>query len=851
MMHTRYFPLIITLIVTSFLFATPVFAATADAGIDQLVMAGEVVILNGANSSGNSYVWTEGSLVLSNDVSFSKKFTSGVHVITLNVTGSINDTDTDSVTVTVNIAPVADAGNDKTITKDTIVAFDAGGSTDEIGGIVSYEWNEEGTVLSTSSKFSKKFTDGIHTITLKVTDKHGAYDTDTIKITVAIPPVANAGPDRIVYEGTRIVLDGSNSTDADGYIDSYKWAKGSEIYNTAPSFEKVFPIGIHTITLTVTDDDGAIGADTVTIEVLKLDKAPPIADAGEDIVVDAGEYVTLNASGSSDRDGRIMKYTWTQDKDVLSEAVSFKKIFDIGKHTVTLSVTDNDGLKGDDTLIVTVLGPNVAPIAKAGPDFNVLHGDYVNLDASQSSDPDGTIVIYEWREKGKLLSSSASFRNRMDVGVHHIELTVTDDKGDISTDTVIVTVYPPSPSPQTDSDKDGTPIIILFIIIVLLILATVGVVMIIPERVYKVARGNRQIRRPDKPVRMESRTRVSDSGSGTHEGASDRTNTSGRHYNMQDSQENAQNSVRRADMPASLPASPDIASVTSAKTVRQPQKTVINITDSTTGLPIMNAKVSIGQDTHNTDKSGNIILKEVLADMLSIRVTARLYSDCTQTMPLSSTIRLELVPLQLITPEHEHAMSSVKKGIDESYRSIMTYDRCIPSFYRSIVYTHIKLLQEIKTSQFARSELEPNDVIDTLIAKIGLIAQRISNAMTSKRIIDIYSASQSSMECKVSDIDIDKINKMVSDPAGYYEAGYLAVQRRLNDVDSQITLMSRKMSVIPLSSLLTIAKEILECDAKTQLEYAVCVLVADNILDNIVEMYNNEHIISRLKLGVL
>lgn len=82
------------------------------------------------------------------------------------------------------------------------------------------------------------------------------------------PPIANAGADQNVVEGDLVVLDGSGSADPDGSIASYEWKEGATVLSTAVSFSKAdFSVGIHTLTLTVTDDDGATGSDDVNITV--------------------------------------------------------------------------------------------------------------------------------------------------------------------------------------------------------------------------------------------------------------------------------------------------------------------------------------------------------------------------------------------------------------------------------------------------------------------------------------------------------------------------------------------------------------------------------------------------------
>lgn len=81
------------------------------------------------------------------------------------------------------------------------------------------------------------------------------------------PPVAVAGSDQIVYEGMAVTLSASGSYDSDGYIVSYEWREGSEVLSNSVSFTRVFSIGTHVITLTVTDNDGNTASDIVVVTV--------------------------------------------------------------------------------------------------------------------------------------------------------------------------------------------------------------------------------------------------------------------------------------------------------------------------------------------------------------------------------------------------------------------------------------------------------------------------------------------------------------------------------------------------------------------------------------------------------
>jgi subtilisin family serine protease len=87
-------------------------------------------------------------------------------------------------------------------------------------------------------------------------------------------------------------------------------------------------------------------------------------------------------------------------------------------------------------------GDNVAPSANAGADQQIVDqakpGEEVTLDGSGSSDSDGVITAYEWRANGALIATGATPTLTLGTGVHDIVLTVTDNGGADSSDSVRV-----------------------------------------------------------------------------------------------------------------------------------------------------------------------------------------------------------------------------------------------------------------------------------------------------------------------------------------------------------------------------------------------------------------------------
>ena len=115
-------------------------------------------------------------------------------------------------------------------------------------------------------------------------------------------PVADAGPDQSVTEGDVVVLDGSGSSDAEATPMFFAWTADGAPLGEGPvlSVSSLAP-GIHSVTLTVTDRQGAVGSDTMTLTVDPLNNQAPVADAGPDQSVPSQATATLDGSASAIR----------------------------------------------------------------------------------------------------------------------------------------------------------------------------------------------------------------------------------------------------------------------------------------------------------------------------------------------------------------------------------------------------------------------------------------------------------------------------------------------------------------------------------------------------------------------
>jgi hypothetical protein len=162
---------------------------------------------------------------------------------------------------------------------------------------------------------------------------------------------------------------------------------------------------------------------------------------------------TLDAGSSNDPDGTISKYEWSMNGHTLTvTGKSFSVTLETaGDYPVTLTVTDDKGTTATKTLSITVSQPvvtNQPPTADYQASPNSGQAPLTTtLDASPSSDSDGSIVSYQWSVNGQTLSGKTVSVTLDKAGDYPIILTVTDDKGASTTiRTTTVTVSQPTQS---------------------------------------------------------------------------------------------------------------------------------------------------------------------------------------------------------------------------------------------------------------------------------------------------------------------------------------------------------------------------------------------------------------------
>ena len=178
----------------------------------------------------------------------------------------------------------------------------------------------------------------------------------------------------------------------------------------------------------------------------------PTAAAGPDQVVLPGASVELDGSASTDPDGEIVSFEWTQTAGTPVTLIgadtatpSFTAPQESGTLTFRLAVTDNEGNVGTDTVNVIVDRP---PVAVTNPDFRIGTNLTGTLDGTASTDPDGVVAGFHWTQvHGDPVvitgadTAIATFVSPPTAQFLVFQLTVTDDLGFTGSTLIVVDVF--------------------------------------------------------------------------------------------------------------------------------------------------------------------------------------------------------------------------------------------------------------------------------------------------------------------------------------------------------------------------------------------------------------------------
>jgi len=327
---------------------------------DTAICSGSCVQLN--TTGGVSYTWSP-SAGLSNDT-IANPLACPLATTTYIVTGTdaTGCSSSDTVTITINPLPNVDAGIDQGICVVGGVVI-GGAPTGPIGA--TYVWSPAGTLDDNTLANPTATPIVTTTYTVTVTDTNGCVDFDVATVSVNPLPIVSAGNDTAICEGVSLTIGGSPTGPASA---TYNWIPAGTLNNNT----LVNPIATPLITteyiVTVTDSNGCINMDSVTVTVNAL----PVIIISNDTALCVGDCAQLNATGGTG-------YAWTPSTTLSNSAIFNPIACPISNTTYLVTVTDINNCMDTASVNITI---NPLPTISAGPDLWLCTGDNIQLGAT-------------------------------------------------------------------------------------------------------------------------------------------------------------------------------------------------------------------------------------------------------------------------------------------------------------------------------------------------------------------------------------------------------------------------------------------------------------------------------------
>lgn len=222
------------------------------------------------------------------------------------------------------------------------------GTASDSRGTVSAAWLRNGIRVLDRAAGNVTLPMGHHQLVFEVTDEGGQKATSTLEVDVRPnrPPVPHAGGaarhrDQDGDGRHTLTLDATLSADPDGRPLSFRWLIGTQQLGTGAVLDWQAPVGLHELTLEVTDQGGASARTGKQAHVLP--PAPPFAAALQWVCF--GLDCHFDASGSTG--AAPLAFAWSLDGEPLeATSASVSLTLAPGPHTVEVDVTDADGRTG-------------------------------------------------------------------------------------------------------------------------------------------------------------------------------------------------------------------------------------------------------------------------------------------------------------------------------------------------------------------------------------------------------------------------------------------------------------------------------------------------------------------------
>lgn len=280
-----------------------------------------------------------------------------------------------------------------------LTTFNAQNSYDADNTNLQFKWIFEDGVEYNGPLFRRSFDmPGTYSFVLEVDDEEGVSNSvQRAEGSIRVNQSPIIVTDGIIRSNKReVVLDASNSYDADSDNISFVWVLPDGTRRTEPTFTWVAPdAGSHRISLTIDDGEG-LGNSKVSMPIEVNINRPPVAIVDALIEACSGQIIIFSSARSFDPDGDIFTTHWDfGDGNTSRDSNPYHTYTSPGLFEVTLTL--DDGFSPEPTVAVIPVRIEGSPQAIINfSEITVCANTPLRFDGSESNDPNGPIGAYSW-----------------------------------------------------------------------------------------------------------------------------------------------------------------------------------------------------------------------------------------------------------------------------------------------------------------------------------------------------------------------------------------------------------------------------------------------------------------------
>ncbi|MFO7538435.1 MAG: PKD domain-containing protein, partial [Chloroflexota bacterium] len=292
----------------------------------------------------------------------------GVYEIDGTAVSDQGTTASDTATLTIflsNQPPLVNAGPDQVVVVNSLVQFN-GSASDPDDDPLTFSWdfgdgNGATGTLTPTHIYQET---GLYTVILIVSDTDGHVVSDTLQVLVVTEAIfaVDAGPDVAGDEGSPLAFNGVITDTGGGspYLIEWNFGDGNTAEGSLSANHAYADNGTYTVTLTVTNSENQVVSDTLLVTVHNV--APTVTAAADQSLglneTFSGVLAAFSDPGWLDThtavidwgDGTVSVGVVDQAAQTVTGSHTYTTM---GVYTVTITVMDNDGGEGSDSLFIT------------------------------------------------------------------------------------------------------------------------------------------------------------------------------------------------------------------------------------------------------------------------------------------------------------------------------------------------------------------------------------------------------------------------------------------------------------------------------------------------------------------